>query len=53
MFVQAGNSDMCEGSTRTKPDESRVRCCGNCNQLSHNARTCQIDSLSSKEKDNM
>ena len=53
MFVQAGNSNMCEKNVHTKLNESRIWHCNNCSQPSHNAPTCQIDSLSSKEKDNM
>ena len=53
VFVQAGNSDMCERNACTKPNELCVWHCGNCNQFGHNVWICQIDSSSSKEKDNM
>ena len=53
MFVQAGNGNMYERNIYTKLDESHIQHCGNCSQFGHNARTCQINSLSSKEKDNM
>ena len=51
--IQAKNSDICEKNTCTKSNELYIQCCNNCNQPSHNAWICQIDSLSSKKKDNM
>ena len=53
IFVQAGNDDICKRNICTKPNELHVQHCGNCNQPSHNAQICQIDSLNSKKKDNM
>ena len=30
-----------------------VQCCGKCNQLGHNARTCELESVVSKEKNDI
>ena len=53
MFVQVGNNNMCEKSAHTKLNELHIQHCNNCSQLNHNTQTCQIDSLSSKKKDNI
>ena len=48
-IVKTGESNMCEKDDRTKGDELHVRCCSNCKQPGHNTRTCQTDSLVSKD----
>ena len=53
IFVQAGNSDICEGNACTKSNKSHVQHCGNCNQPNYNTQTCQINSLNFKKKDNI
>ena len=39
-----------QNSDRTEIAKSTVRRCGNCSQPGHNARTCQIDSVTSEEE---
>ena len=50
IFVQVGNSDIYKRNVCIKLNELCIQRCGNCNQFGHNARICQINSLSSKKK---
>ena len=48
-IVRTGENNMCEKDDRIKGDELYVQCCSNCKQPGHNTRTCQTDSLVSKD----
>ena len=47
--VNTEETNMRENEGRTKEVKLRVRRCGKCNQSGHNARTCEIESIASKE----
>ena len=44
---------MSKNNNHTKEIISHVRHCGKCNQLGYNAQTCELESIVSKEKNDI
>ena len=49
--AQQVRQELQAGSGRKARAETRVRRCGNCGEIGHNARTCQNDIETSEEED--
>ena len=46
-------TNMSKNDSRTKEVILHVQCCGKCNQLGHNAQVCELESVVSKEKNDI
>ena len=51
--IRTEEINMSKNDSRTKEVISHVRRCGKCNQPGHNARTCELESVVSKEKNDI
>ena len=51
--IRTEETNMSKNDSRTKEVILHVWRCGKCNQLGHNARTCELESVVSKEKNDI
>ena len=51
--IRIEETNMSKNDSCTKEVISHVRCCGKCNQFGHNARTCELEFVVSKEKNDI
>ena len=51
--IRTEKINISKNDSRTKEVISHVRHCSKCNQFEHNARTCELESVVSKEKNDI